>query len=1008
MELNIELLKKAYLYLKSYTYFENLNLFMKRTVSDFECEHFEKDLNVLLDVLNSDDVCKNSIFKKWLREVDYRLLPKGAQRQEDEQQKKHNESEGLFLSNVTTSNTYEISKLNYLIEAPAELHIIEILWCLVVAPALEKDLTKDCYGNRLSDAAISFNDSFTFGGESAKSEVFKRYFEQYSTWRDQSLDCATEILELGDDVAFLSLDLKSYFYEVDVDFIKIKAATNEFFDDELLPLAQKLNEILEQLYTQYYLKIKANLKITHPDSSSKIGLPVGLASSAIIANWYLVEFDKAIASKVRPEYYGRYVDDILLVFKDPTLHSSKQIELFIEDYLSGLIVKSDTDSNYLVKIDDICLPLQRDKLILQYFDKNHSKAGLEVFKKEIEERSSAFRFLPDDHIDNELDKFAYDILYDGSANKLRSVVGLAANETELARYLSSHITAHRLSNLDKKDVVIPQLKTFFNGVNTIVYSRLWEKVYQYGVILNRPSFVIDFYKMVVAEVVKIEYFTENKMVKIQDKTRITKRLRSDIELYNNLALSLCLGLLDIEPYEKLTEEEASERFFKDGKFDFDNTDFDDWPSPERLSGLPLFAFYKKLNPIVRNFRHSNMIRHNLVAWPLANFTSYSGSLVDDKSFLSSNLYELDPEKLEHSPRFIHFDEYQVFKLHTSLYEGNILHTWQKESIKEYENLSNWKDIGVSFETCSDKSSPELQVGELKVGDKVKSQTLRLALANTRVNECDNEDAVREDKSPNTSFTRQLRLFQLLNGALKENAELFILPEVSIPVTWLPFMVAYARRHQIGMVFGLEHWVVNGKAYNLLIEALPYKLGQKYNSCAVTARIKNHYAPAELGMLESLRLTAGNKDLKPTNYYHKVNWKGVSFSTYNCFELSDITHRSIFKSDIDLLVACVWNKDTNYYQHILESAVRDLHCYVVQSNTSQYGGSCVLRPTKTESKTLLYVKGGENSCVLTVDIDIEALRHFQFKSNQMVKINSSICRLVTKAKKLETGKLLFLV
>jgi predicted amidohydrolase len=981
MELDIELLKKAYLYLKSYTYFENLNLFMKRTVSDFESENFDQDLNILLEVLNSDDVCGNATFNKWLEKVDYRLLPKGALRSEDKQQKKHNESEGLFLSNVTTSATYDVKKLNYLIEAPAELHIIEVLWCLVVAPALEKDLTKDCYGNRLSDAALAFNDGFTFGSDSTKSEIFKRYFEQYSGWRDQALDCATEISKSGEDVAFLSLDLKSFFYEIDVDFNKINAATNDFFDEEMLPLAQKLNEVLEQLYAQYYLKVKTNLEVTHPDSSAKKGLPVGLASSAIIANWYMVEFDKAIASKVRPEYYGRYVDDILIVFKAPNIQASKQIESFIDEYLSGLIVKSETetDASYLVKIDDICLPLQRDKLILQYFDKHHSRAGLEVFKKEIEERSSAFRFLPEDHIDNELDKFAYDILYDGSANKLRSVVGLAENETELARYLSSHIMAHRLSKLDNKDAVIPQLKVFFNGVNTIVYSRLWEKVYQYGVILNRPSFVIEFYKMVVATIAKIKFSTDNAAINGPVKASLTKKLRSDIELYNNLALSLCLGLLDVEPYEKLTEEEVATAIFSEEEFDFESLSIDEWPSSNGLSGLPLFAFYKKLNPIVRNYRRSNMIRHNLVAWPLANYTSYKGNLVDDTNFFTSELCELIPSKLELSPRFIHFDEFQIFKLHITLFSGGRLDTWQKESIVEYTTLSNWNDIGVKFDNCIEKSNPTLQVNELKVGDTIKAKTLKLALGNTRICEVDIENAVRKDKLPNTSFTRQLRLFQLLNSALKENADLLVLPEVSIPVTWFPFMVSYARRNQIGLVFGLEHWVVNGKAYNLLIEALPYKIGNKYNSCAVTARIKNHYAPAELGMLESLRVKAGNQSLKLVSYYHKVSWKGVCFSTYNCFELSDIAHRSIFKSDIDLLVACVWNKDTNYYQHIIESAVRDLHCYVVQSNTSQYGGSCVLRPTKTESKTMLYVKGGDNTCVLTVDIDIEALRSFQFKS-----------------------------
>ncbi len=982
MELDIEQLKKTYLFLKSYTYFENLNLFMKQTVSAFECGNNDEDLQALLEVINASDICDNQRFKSWLEEINYRLLPKGASRPEEKQQNEHNKNNGLYLSNVTASAAYEVSKLNYLIETPAELHIIEMLWCLVVAPALERDLTKDCYGNRLSDAAISFNDSFFFGTEKAKSEVFKRYFDQYSAWRDNALDSATELSKAGENAAFLSLDLKSYFYEIEVDFTKIRRVTSSEVDDDILPLAQKLNDALEAIYQRYYLKIKENLHITHPTCSSKKGLPVGFASSAVIANWYLSEFDKAITAKVRSEYYGRYVDDILIVFKDPTIQASDQIELFITEHLANLIEKSGSDSNYIVKVDDNVLTLQRDKLILQYFDKEHSRAGLEVFKKEIEERSSAFRFLPEEHIDNELDKFAYDILYDGSANKLRSVVGLAENETELARYLSSHITAHRLSKLDKKDIVIPQLKVFFNGVNTITYSRLWEKVYQYGVILNKPSFIIDFYKIVVSEAAKIKFVTDVQGISGPKKASLTKKLRADIEHYNNLALSLCVGLLDIEPYEKLTQEEVVALIFSKDITELENLPFDEWPSSDGLSGLPLFAYYKKLNPYVRNFRKANMIRHALVAWPLANFTNYKGSLVDDSNFLASDTYELVQDKLDFSPRFIHFDEFQLFKLNTALSilnEDSALSDWQRESISAYSELAEWKDIGVKFEKLDESSNDSLVVEHLKIGGKEKSKAMRLALGNAQLNEVDIENAVREDKSPNVSFSRQLKLFHILNSSLKEKADLLVLPEVAIPVSWLPFMVSYSRRHQIGLVFGLEHWVVNGRAYNLLIEALPYKLGNKYNSCVVTARVKNHYAPAELEMLDSLRLTPANQALKPKNYYHSVSWKGVSFATYNCFELSDISHRSIFKSDIDLLLACVWNKDTNYYQHILESAVRDLHCYVVQSNTSQYGGSCVLRPTKTESKTMLYVKGGENPCVLTVEIDVDALRTFQFKS-----------------------------
>ena len=990
MELDAPSLEKVYSYLKSYAYYENLNLFLKQTVSDFECSDFDLRMKNLLDVLNDENTASNPTFTKWLEDINFSLLPKGAKRAEDEQQNKHNKhnkhnkEKGLFLSNVTKSYEYEVNKLNYFIVAPAELHIIEMLWCLVVGPALENDLNESCYGNRMSEGAHSFGKSLYSDVETGKSEIFKMYFDQYSLWRDQALDKATEISKNGEDVAFLSLDLKSYFYEIDINFDKVKKSIICFTTPELSDFAVKLTDLLEEIYSSYHSKIKPLLNITHPKSSNKQGLPIGLASSAIPANWYLEEFDSLVVNKVRPEYYGRYVDDILMVFKQPKIEKQNQIESFINAYLNGLIVKSQSSTEYEVRVENTALPLQRDKLILQFFDKEHSRAGLEVFKKEIEERSSAFRFLPEDHVDNELDKFAYDILYDGSANKLRSVVGLAENETELAKYLSSHIMAHRLSQLDKKDVVLPQLLIFFNGINSIVYSRLWEKVYQYAVILENSQFVVEFYRLVEREIDKLCFNVNEAYATNEDLIKITEKLKYDIKHYNKLSLSLCLGLLDVEPYERQTEQEHINAIFSDKRINVDSLPIDEWPTTEGLSGLALFAFYKELNPLVRNLRKANMIRHSLVAWPLANFTSYSGNLTQDDRFLQSKVTTLDDKKVTFSPRFINFDEYQIFHLNLALLQGNSLDNWQKESISGYTDLSKWKNIFVSWEASTEKSSEFIHVNELVVGNKIERKTLKLALTNICIQEKDIEDAVRKDKTPNVSFTRQLKLFQLLNSALKEKAELLILPEVSIPVSWLPFMVSYARRNQIGIVFGLEHWVIDGKAYNLLIEALPYKLNGKYNSCAVTARIKNHYAPAELDMLNSLRISPGNETLADKNNYHRVLWNGISLATYNCFELSDIEHRSIFKSHIDLLIACVWNKDTNYYQHILESAVRDIHSYVAQSNTSQYGGSCVLRPTKTESKTMLYVKGGENTCVLTVDIDIEDLRSFQFKSKPNTK------------------------
>ena len=64
---------------------------------------------------------------------------------------------------------------------------------------------------------------------------------------------------------------------------------------------------------------------------------------------------------------------------------------------------------------------------------------------------------------------------------------------------------------------------------------------------------------------------------------------------------------------------------------------------------------------------------------------------------------------------------------------------------------------------------------------------------------------------------------------------------------------------------------------------------------------------------------------------------------------------------------------------MESTVRDLHCYVIQSNSSHLGGTSVVQPADTVHLNIVNVKGGENSCILTSSLDIQALRLFQFNN-----------------------------
>ncbi len=978
-------IKLAYCFLKNHAYQENINLFLKERVARFECDEtaFESMESAISSVLNSSDLCQNTFFNKWLDQIDFFILPKGIK---NPKLQPNEINEPLFLSNVKTADKYYVDKLNYWINAPIELHIIETLWTLLVGSILDSSMRRDCYGYRLSEQTKQFYKQISTENQSStnsSNNIFIHYHEQYSRWRDKAIDMASNLAKEENNVAMFTLDLKSFFYHIKINFkdlnIIIKEQPDSKDRNDEYELCLKLNDLLEIIYKRYQTVTADCLKITHPDVKENCGIPIGFTSSAVLANWYMTKFDKDIGEKMSPAYYGRYVDDLIFVLKNPTVDDTDKnpVDEFIKSYFNGFICPDERDnSNYCLENKHYDLPVQKDKLILHFFDKEHSTAGLKVFKKELEERSSAFRFLPDEHVSQELDKYAYDLMYNGSANKFRSIVGLVENETEFSKYLLFQITANRLCDISKKETVIEQIKLFFRGENTLRFSSLWEKVFSYALILKNYDFAFEFYKQLLKVIDEKTFWHEDKH---EDKKVVTEKLISGLKSYLQISFCIPASLLDT----KLFNPSESK--------------------PKSLGKLVELFQEKEITEICTAIRQANLMRHRYVSWPLINYTDYKGDLTDKSAYLHVGdnkinktkqeltprfiHFKIDKTKQELTPRFIHFDEWQLFNFIDVIANKKPLIDIDSKNEQPSSFLENLLD-SYNKEIFSDEFPVKIynesaektfvKVIKLEVGEEPKNRTkLRVAIANVKIEEKrDIEASFLENKKPNISFERQKQLYYLLNVAEREKVELMVLPEVSIPVSWLPFMVSHARRRQIALIFGLEYWISNNIAYNFIVEILPFKIKKKYKSCLVTLRVKNHYAPAERDMLEAVRLKLGEPD---EQYYHLVKWSGITFSTYNCFELSNIQHRSIFRSKLDLLIACVWNKDTRYYDHILESAVRDVHCYVIQANTSQYGGSCVLQPTSSEKNKLIYVKGGDNSCILTTQIDIEKLREFQYKS-----------------------------
>ena len=919
------MVKKAYIILKNHAFSEKYNLFLKKTVAEFEVGKthefninkkgfFEKDysklevyFSKLADDLNKEKYYESEDFLKLVERIEIRELPK---KYIDSNKLKDDRKQLNFFTNVKTQESYSPDGCNYIIDAPIELHIIDFLWSLLVGSNLDAELSEDVYGNRLTEEARDFEKKY--GMEKSSNRIFKYYYSQYNKWRNLAIKSASDISRNNEDVAILVLDIKSFYYNLDIDFDNIPC--NKY---------QSLNNTLKTIILNY------NIKLENEDKKNiaKMSLPIGFSSSAIIANYSLKHFDEYVSREVRPSYYGRYVDDLLLVFKRPIIEDNKPTEEFINNYFKGCI-SHNYDINNKGSINKRNFNIQKEKIVLQYFNKDNSKAGLNFLRKELSSRTSLVNF-SHSHLDDDLDNFSYKALYSDSEDEhLKNLVGLIENDSGFNNFINSHISAKKLCENRYSENIFEKIKFLFKGVNILKLSKYWEKVYEYLLVSNRKDEAREFYHLVWLETNLIDNSHMGVINSLQE--------------YNNIAFEIANSINSHD------------------------------------------VTYPNILDLASKFRISNMFNHKLVSWPLINYTDYDKVSLDTKEIISEGDLKLSKDKLDYSPRFIHFDEYQLFSFIDYLNSSAIsseeskldLPKWLSNCRDNYPNTFALKSIEIKPPLLKTDS---LQIDSIDISSEKTQGKLTVGIANLEVSETDILKNIKDGDKPNISVERFRKLNNILDEAKLQKCDLLVLPEVSIPVLWLPYLISYSRMNQVGIIFGLEHWVSNNIVYNFMVESLPFIEKNSIKQNIFTMRLKNHYAPKELGMINEMLLSTPyeSRQINNLSYYHKVNWKGISLATYNCYELADISHRAIFKNEIDLLVASVFNADTNYYDHIMESVVRDLHCYVVQVNTSQYGGSCVLRPSKTELKKMLYLKGGENECILKSTIDISGLRDFQF-------------------------------
>lgn len=955
-------------------------------MADYEARLLE-NLERLSERINGED-------QSWISGSDFlgtwTLAPKAISFEKSEEEKQDGEGaekrttlifadpDDEWISRIGNGE-HPIAEFRLMARCSIDFHVFSALWMLQVGHLFDKPLGDNVYGSRLRRNGRDEINRMALGS-------FKPYLKPFRDWRDGAIKAMRNALADEKDVIALTADVTSFYHELNPDFMLDESFHRKAGIEQLTEPQARLNKLFIgalQAWAQKALPLQK-------------GLPVGLPASAVVANAALIELDQFINKQVVPLYYGRYVDDILLVMHNTSkITTSSGFWEWVINRDGGRSLLKQENGSILFTPDylaDSRIAFENAKNKLFVLSGKAGTALVNAISEQINQRASEWRALPD--LPDSPGTIATDLLkatnnQGEQADNLRKTDALTLHRAGFALNLRDYEAferdlppgawqAHRHAFLEAVLDHLLTPTTFFEQAQylprIVRMATACEDFKHLGKILKRLQDL--------GETIRDQCSHQIKGSDQPSEKVTTELLRWETSLATTLLESMLISLpprlsataqnewqSEVESHwERLTVlswlDSDMKTMLPNNLRDLQNLharlfSHDLAHIPLRFSGLPKEILSQRGIPARKKLSKAN--------WQAEDIQDFGDAIETLAGWFKPKLPSGIPPGLYFATRPFSLSELylivpQPFSAASQPDLRKVICALRGFEPSEHK-MPQW-----------DKHQRILQIpdGEPKAG-----QTI--AVSSWETHDPSFVAAAMNQPDPD-SRRRYQRLNRLINELISrpDQARYLILPELAIPPRWFIRIAAKLNGRRISLISGVEYLHTRRKCvHNQIWVSLTHD-GLGFPSLMLYRQDKQ--TPAIHEERELFRLAGVT--LRPA-----VQWKWQSppiiqhgefrFALLNCSELTNIRYRTELRGKIDALFVPEWNSDTETFNALVESAALDIHAYIIQCNNRQYGDSRIRGPYKDRWKRdLLRVKGGNHDYCITGEIDVKALRQFQ--------------------------------